>query len=144
MTIKYPLTFQGSVQSPSGIQSAFEAKAGDYPPIVCDIPIGFNGPGGGYSPEDLYLLAVASCFIATFKVFAEKAGLGYTEIKATSKLTVERSAKGVPELQKVELAFTLTGVEDQEKAKTLLAESEKFCLVANAIKSEKSFTYNFA
>ena len=32
----------------------------------------FEGPGKEASPEDLYLLSLLNCLIATFKVFAEK------------------------------------------------------------------------
>ena len=141
--IKYPLYFHAEVKSVSGMNTPFEGHVENYPAIVCAIPEGFGGKGGGYSPEDLYIMAISSCLIATFKVFAEKAQLAYTEIQADAKLTIDRNAQGIPELQKVDIAFTLTGVEDQEKAKTILAESEKYCLVSNAIKSEKTFTYNF-
>lgn len=141
--IKYPLYFGAEAKSEKGINTKFEGKVENYPPIIGAIPEGFNGPGGGYSPEDLYLLAIATCLIATFKVFAEKAGLEYSEIYASSKLTIDRNEKGIPELKKVDVTFTLKGAKDQEKAKTVLAESEKYCLVSNAVKSEKSFNYQF-
>lgn len=141
--IKYPLYFEAEAKSEKGISTKIESKVEDYPSIVGAIPEGFNGPGGGYSPEDLYLLAIATCLIATFKVFAEKAGFEYSEIHASSKLTIDRNEKGIPELKKVDLTFTLKGVKDQEKAKSLLAESEKYCLVSNAVKSEKNFNYQF-
>ena len=141
--IRYPLHFHAEVKSARGMDTPFEGRVENYPAIVCSNPEGFGGKGGGYSPEDLYIMAISSCLIATFKVFAEKGQLAYTEIHADAKLTIDRNEQGVPELQKVDLAFTLTGVQDQEKAKTILAESEKYCLVSNAIKSEKSFTYKF-
>ncbi|NGX37905.1 MAG: hypothetical protein K1000chlam2_01073 [Chlamydiae bacterium] len=142
--IKYPLYFEGGAKSAKGVNTPFEASADNYPPIACSIPEGFLGPGGGYSPEDLYLLAVTTCLIATFKVFAEKAQVAYTEISAKAKLTIDRNAQGIPELQKIDVTFLLTGVEDQEKAKTVLGEAEKYCLVSNAIKSEKTFNYQFS
>ena len=36
--------------------------------LVTTIPSEFEGPGGGYSPEDFYALALLNCFGATFKV----------------------------------------------------------------------------
>ena len=142
--IKYPLNFHTEVKSASGINTTFEGVVENYPAVVCAIPSSFDGPGGGYSPEDLYIMAISSCFIATFKVFAEKSGLIFNEIHANASLIIDRNKLGIPELQKVDLIFTLSGVEDQEKANTILAESEKFCLVANASKSEKTFKYVFA
>ncbi len=141
--IKYPLFFEVSTNSESGVNTLFEASALDFPPITCAIPTEFKGPGGGYSPEELFSIAVLSCLIATFKVFAERSKLQFGNIGATGKLTVDRNAQGMPELKKLEVKFTLSGVQDQEKAKTLLAESEKYCLVSNAIKSEKTFEHQF-
>lgn len=141
--VKYPLYFEGTAESKKGVEAMFEAASESYPPIVCAIPQGFNGPGGGYSPEELYLLALITCFIATFKVFAQKAELEYTEISGKGKLTIDRSEKGIPELQKTDFMFTLKGVKDQEKAKSILAEAEQYCLVSNAVKSKKTFAYQF-
>ncbi len=141
---KYPMHFEGHVKSTKGIEPPLHADAEGLPPISCAIPKEFGGPGGGYSPEDLYILSIMSCLIATFKVFAEKAALGFGEIHSKGILTIDRDEKGVPQLKKLDLEFTLTGVEDQEKAKTILKESEKYCLVSNATKSEKTFKYTFA
>lgn len=142
--IKYPLYFEAKAKSEKGMNTTFEGSVEDLPPITGAIPKEFNGPGGGYSPEDLYLLAIATCLIATFKVFAERTKFEYSEIECLGKLTIDRNEKGVPELKKVDLTFSLKGVKDQEKAKALLAESEKYCLVSNAVKSQKSFAYQFA
>lgn len=139
--IKYPLVFEVNAESTSGIETKIEGKAENFPPIDCAIPKEFNGPGSGYSPEDLYALAVVSCLIATFKVFAEKTQFVYSDIKGSAKLTIDRGAGGIPELKKLDITLTLTGVQDEEKAKTLFAEAEKYCLVSNAIKSEKTFTH---
>jgi organic hydroperoxide reductase OsmC/OhrA len=142
--IKYPLFFEVSSKSASGMATPFEALAEDFPPIAGSIPKQFGGPGGGYSPEDLFALAVISCLIATFKVFAERTQFTYSDISAQAKLTIDRDAQGIPELQKLDMTFTLSGVEDQEKAKALMAESEKYCLVSRATHCEKSISCNFA
>jgi len=141
--IKYPLYFHAEVKSGSGKDTPFEGRVEEYPPVVCAIPKGFGGKGGGYSPEELYIMAISACLIATFKVFAEKAQLAFEDIHADAKLTIDRNEQGVPELQKVDVVVTLKGAKDQEKAKTLLGEAEKFCLVTNAVKSAKTFTYKF-
>jgi len=142
--IKYPLSFTVHSKGAAGVPTPIEASAENFPPIAGAIPKEFGGPGGGYSPEDLFAISVISCLIATFKVFAEKGKLVYTEISAEAKLGIDRNAEGVPEFQTLEMSFTLTGVEDQEKAKTLLAESQKYCLVSNAITCKKTFNYAFA
>ena len=141
--IKYPLYFKGHAATSQGMATPFQAQVEDYLPIPCAIPKGFLGPGGGYSPEDLYLLSLTACFIATFKVFAEKTQLAYEELSGEAELMIDRNEHGVPEIKKVELTFTLKGAQDQEKAKGLLEESRKYCLVSNAVKSELVFNYKF-
>ena len=141
--IKYPLYFKGNAKSKSGIATSFETRSEEYPPITCAIPKEFNGPGGGYAPEELYGLAVLTCLIATFKFFAEKSKVQYEEINGETTLTVDRDQHGMVQLLKLDLTFTLTGVQDEEKARKLLGESEKYCLVSNAVKSEKTYKYLF-
>ena len=140
--IKYPLTFTCAANSKSGVQTVFEAEAEGLAPIPCAIPTAFMGPGGGYSPEDLFAMSVIACLIATFKVFAEKSQFTYTEIKAGATLTINRNEQGIPDLQKLDIDITLNGVEDETKARALLAEAEKYCLVSNAIKTEKRINYS--
>jgi organic hydroperoxide reductase OsmC/OhrA len=142
--IKYPLEFKVHAKAASGVATPYEAQAENFPPIAGSVPKEFMGPGSGYSPEDLFALSVTCCLIATFKVFAERAKLEFSELAGEATLTIDRNAQGVPELQKLSIQFTLTGASDQEKAKTLFAESEKYCLVSNAIKCEKAFAYDFA
>lgn len=140
--IKYPLFFEAHVNSEQEAPT-FEAKAENLPPIACAVPKEFGGPGGGYSPEDLFILATVSCLIATFRVFAKKANFSYGGISGHAKLTIDRNGEGIPAFQKLDMTFTLTGVEDQEKAKALIADAEKYCLVSNAIKCEKTFDFKF-
>lgn len=141
--IQYPLHFEANVSSASGAATLFEASALDFPPITCAIPPEFKGPGGGYSPEELLALAVLSCLVATFKVFAERSKLEFKKIAASAKLTIDRGEKGIPEIKKLDIKFTISGATDQEKIKALLIESEKYCLVSNTVKAEKSYEIAF-
>ena len=141
--IKYPLFFEVKAHSTKGINTPIEASAENFTPISCSIPKEFMGPGSGYSPEDLISLSLITCLIATFKVFAEKAKFEFGKLHAEAKLAIDRNAQGVPELKKVDVTFSLTGIQDQAKAKMLLGEAEKYCLISNALKTEKAFHYNF-
>lgn len=105
------------------------------------IPPEFEGPGGGYSPEDFYALALANCFIATFKVIAEKSKLVYSQIKAQGQLTVDRDEKGVPWMKSFSLQVVLIGATDPERALRLLEKSSQSCMVLNSVKTEKTFDF---
>ena len=134
--IKYPLNFHAEAQATPGITSTWTAKAENNAPITCAIPPEFMGPGGGYSPEDLYGIALLNCVIATFKVFAEKSNLTFTDVKGTAEITIDRGDKGAPWISKIALHLTLTGASDTAKGETVLKESKAACIVCNSMRTE--------
>jgi len=144
--IHYPLTFKVSANAPSGIQNSWITRApsvggagGDS--VVMAIPPEFEGPGGGYSPEDIYAFALMNCFIATFKVIAEKSKLPFEGLQTSGTLTVDRNESGVPWMKAFHLRVELSGAPDVERAKRLLEKTSQSCMILNSVKTEKSFEF---
>lgn len=131
--IKYPLYFKASASAHSGISSTWLTQAHNLAPVVCAIPIEFQGPGTGYSPEDLLCMAVINCFIATFKVFAQKSCLEFEAIDAEATLEIGRDSSGKVKVTQIKLSIELKKANDIEKAKLILNEAQKNCLMANAL-----------
>jgi organic hydroperoxide reductase OsmC/OhrA len=140
--IKYPMKFTVDSQSKSGIQTQWvtHAKGFDHEVPVA-IPPEFEGPGTGLSPEDLYAMALQNCFMATFKVIAEKSKLSYDSISVESDLEVDRDEKGHPWMARLHLNVTLTGALQKENAERLLEKTSKSCMILNSVKTEKTFQY---
>jgi len=140
--ITYPMIFSVSSKSNSGIQTQWQSKAAsnsiDLP--MC-IPPEFEGPGHGFSPEDLYAMALQNCFIATFKVFAEKSKLTFTELEVNTTLTVDRDDKGRPWMSKVHLDIHLTGSTNKESIQRVLEKTSQSCMILNSVKTEKTFNF---
>ncbi|MEN9722464.1 MAG: hypothetical protein RJB38_450 [Pseudomonadota bacterium] len=86
-------------------------------------------------------MALANCFVATFKVFAEKSSLSYERIEVAGELTVDRDEKGVPWMSRFHLVATLFSPSDPTRAKTLLDKTSRSCLVLNSVKTEKTFEF---
>ena len=105
------------------------------------IPPEFEGPGGGYSPEDIYAFALMNCFIATFKVISEKSKLSYQGIQASGTLTVDRNETGVPWMKEFSLKVEITGAEDPERTRRLLEKTSQSCMILNSVKTGKSFEF---
>jgi uncharacterized OsmC-like protein len=105
------------------------------------IPPEFEGPGGGYSPEDIYAFALMNCFIATFKVIAEKSKLVYEGLEASGTLTVDRGDTGAPWMKDFALRVELTGAADPERARRLLEKTSQSCMILNSVKTGKSFEF---
>lgn len=138
--IKFPMKFEVSASAKSGIQSSWNTHAGAMPPIPCSIPLEFNGPGTGYSPEDLFGTSILNCLIATFKVYAEKQQVGFSEIKGRVVLTVDRApSENNISVTHVDAYLEILGASDIEKAKKLMDSAVKDCIISNSIKAGKTF-----
>lgn len=136
--IQYPLTFQGETVSTAGIANAWKSKASEYE-LDIDIPKEFEGKGSALSPEDLYLLAIQNCFVATFKVYAEYSRLEFDRVTVDSILTVDKNESGKPVMKKVKLSIAITNPNNATKAKTLVNKVIDNGFILQSIKSEVEF-----
>lgn len=136
--IKYPLKFKASAKATPGSNTTWTAQAEENTPITCAIPPEFMGPGGGYSPEDLYGIALLNCVIATFKVFAQKSNLTFTEVSGTADITIDRGEGGAPWISHIALHMSVSGASDAAKCETVLKESKKACIVCNSMRTDVS------
>lgn len=138
--IKFPMKFTVESSAGSGIQEKWSCKAGDLPPIPTAIPLEFKGPGGGYSPEEFFALAILNCIMAIFKVYCEKAGIGFREIKGKVELTVDNMAsENFIAVTHVDVYLDVIDASDPEKARKIMDSSVKDCIISNSIKSGKTF-----
>ncbi len=143
--IQYPLQFTTSSQAPSGIATQWRTRVGDGREATCAIPPEFEGPGGGYSPEDFYALAIANCFVATFKVFAEKSKIIFESLGVDGVLTVDKNEAGHPWLKAMSLQIRLSVPGgDRGRIERLLTKTSQSCLVANSIKTDVSFQFDLS
>ena len=141
--IKFPLKFEVRASGPKGISTLWRSQAEQLPPIECAIPAEFQGPGGGYAPEDLLALSLLGCLIATFKVYSEKSKVSFEEIKARAVLTVDRHpSENSLNITEIDIFMDVTGSSDAEKARSLLDKSIKDCMISNVIKAGKTFHLN--
>ncbi|MBU6153152.1 MAG: OsmC family protein [Bdellovibrionales bacterium] len=140
--IHYPLSFKVSSSATQGIQASWSTRADAMPePVLMAIPPEFEGPGGGFSPEDIYAFALMNCFIATFKVIAEKSKLEYKTLHTEATLTVDRNESGVPWMKALHLKVELGGAQDQDRTKRLLEKTSQSCMILNSVKTEKTFEF---
>jgi uncharacterized OsmC-like protein len=143
--VKFPMKFEVSANASSGINSQWTAQTDLLPPIPSAIPPEFMGPGGGYSPEDLFALAVVNCVIATFKVYAERAKIEFQTIQGKALLTVDKLATEAGfGMTQIDITLNVIGASDLEKTKKTLEMAIKDCAVSNSIKSGKTFHINIS
>lgn len=134
--------FKVTSRSSFGIQSSWNSGASSTN-LTLTIPPEFHGPGGGFSPEDLYAMALLNCFIATFKVIAEKSKLEFKNIYGDADLVVDRDEAGRPWMASIQLIIKLESAEDQDRALKLLEKTSQQCMILNSTKTLKTFHFQF-
>jgi peroxiredoxin-like protein len=136
----YPLYFDVSAKAHSGISTSWKSGSSQFESPIA-IPPEFGGPGGGFSPEDIYAMALTNCFIATFKVIAERSKADFESIEIASKLTVDRSEGGNPWMKAITMKVKVTGTKDASKVERLLQKTSTSCLILNSVKTEKTLEF---
>ena len=139
------MKFEVEATSSAGSEALWTAQSGNLPPIQSAIPPEFMGPGGGYSPEDLFALSLLNCLIASFKVYAEKGGVTFQEIKGKVHLIVDRvPGETAFAMTQAEVFFDITGGSNPEKLRKFLDQAIKDCAVSNSVKTGKTFHINIS
>ena len=140
--IQYPLQFNVKVNSSQGIQSVWNAQVPGQDQLKVAIPPEFEGPGGGFSPEDFFVLATANCFVATFKVMAEKSKILFENIELNGVSTVDRDEAGRPWIKSLHFDVSIHGVADRERMDRILQKASQSCIILHSVKSAITFQFN--
>lgn len=140
---KFPLHFEVKAHATSGLSSTWQAVSDCFPPISCAIPPEFQGPGGAYSPEDFFALALLNCLIATYKVYMAKEGISFSKIEGKATLTVNKSpeTRGI-QFEQIDVQLDVQQTSNPQKAKELLERAIQNCAVSRAIQTGKTFHTN--
>lgn len=136
--ITYPIEFQTKANALPGINANWELHSQAIK-LDCAIPPEFEGPGNALSPEDLYAQALTNCFVATFKVYAEKSHLNYDNLNCSGILMVDLDENKKPCMKSFKLLVEIQNPTSPEKAKLLAEKAFKSGFILNSVKTELSF-----
>ena len=100
-------------------------------------PPEFGGPSGRWTPEHLFVAAVATCFTITFRAIAEFSKFQPLGLEVTAEGVLEK-AEGGFQFTRVILrpALTIAQESDRERGLRLLEKTERSCLVSRSLKSQ--------
>jgi uncharacterized OsmC-like protein len=143
---KFPMKFNVQVRDngdPTWTSLALpsEASTGVNTSLPVAIPPGFLGPGGGYSPEDFFALAMANCFAATFRVVASKSSVSYRNLEVDCELEVDLNEAKKPWMARCHLKVRLFGPSNEERAMRLLEKVSGQCLIHQSVKTETKYSF---
>ena len=136
--IQYPISFTAKAHSKSGIQSSWFMESQNLE-VQCAIPPEFEGPGGALSPEDLFAQALTNCFLATFKVYAEKSRVQFARISVTSELIVDLDENKKPIMKKCVLNVEISGCENEVRTRAIAERAFASGFILNSVKTELQF-----
>lgn len=123
----------------TGAKTGLLASTGDrLPAMPVASPPEFGGPGGLWSPEHLFVAAVSSCLMTTFKSIADMSDLEVLEYSDDAIGHLQRGDDRLYRIDKVTLRPKVVIADESkiEKAERLLEKAEKVCLVSRSIASE--------
>ncbi|PHS14913.1 MAG: osmotically inducible protein OsmC [Kangiella sp.] len=118
----------------SEVTSNLDLTVENLPALEIAPPIGFNGPGDKWSPEDLLMASVASCTILSFKAIAKASKMEWISLKCVSEGVldrIERKTQFTKITTKAVLTIPVGG--NKEKAVKLLHKAEETCLISNSL-----------
>lgn len=128
---------------PSGIAASWVNRLKDK---VCDdmvmaIPVEFEGPGGTYSPEDLYALSLMNCYFATFKYIAEKSKLQYDSIAGEAVLTVAKGDRKALWMESIIIKVKLLGCTNKDRGLMMMEKTKTQCMIINSVNTKVDFEF---
>jgi organic hydroperoxide reductase OsmC/OhrA len=98
-------------------------------------PAEFGGPGYRWSPETLFVAAVADCFVLTFGVVSKASRLNWSEISCEAVGRLDRT-DGATRFTEIELhvGLAVESESDKERAHVILDKAHKACTVGNSLR----------
>jgi peroxiredoxin-like protein len=103
-------------------------------------PPQFGGLDGRWTPEDLLMTALASCFTTTFHAIAGYSKFEYTDLAVETEGIVSKTDSGYCFSEIViRPSLTISNEEQREQAISLLHKAKTLCLVSRALATAQKF-----
>jgi len=103
-------------------------------------PPQFGGLEGRWTPEDLLMTALASCFTTTFHAIAGYSKFEYTDLEVEAEGTVSKTGTGYTfSAIVIRPSLTIPNEDKREQAINLLQKAKELCLVSRALATAQKF-----
>jgi peroxiredoxin-like protein len=103
-------------------------------------PVSFGGVEGRWTPEDMFLGSIASCYTTTFHTLAEYSQLEYADLEVQVEGTIQKDGSGYSFKEIViRPNLTISSEQDHARATRLLQKAKSLCLVSRALSVVQKF-----
>lgn len=133
----HPFPHRYTVSALAASAGVVTLRAKDLEDIQSTPPPEFGGPEGNWSPETLFVAAVADCFVLSFRAVAGASRLEWLEIDCGAEGVLEKTDTGMRFTHiNLDVHLRVPAGSDISRAERLLEKAEKACLISNSLKSE--------
>lgn len=105
-------------------------------PVAGAVVLG--GSGGKANPEELFLAAIASCFVNTWAIFLKKLALGYSEPSLKVEGQLEKDPAGGFRFQRAVIHARVPAAlleSRREQVEKTVSLAEKYCIISKAARA---------
>jgi peroxiredoxin-like protein len=129
-----PLPHRYEVRICGGLGSHATAHSAGLPDLRTAPPVEFDGPGDIWSPEQLLLGSVGSCFVLTFQAIARASRIEFASIAVQTEGVVDRTTGGARFTEIVlRPRLALPAGADVARVRWALEKAERGCLVSASL-----------
>lgn len=120
----------------TGPKTGFLTSEDDLPKLEVSSPPEFGGPGMTWSPEHLFVAAISSCLMTTFRTIAALSNLEVLDYSddATGHLVREASLYRIESVT-LRPRVVVADANQVERALRILGKAEHACLVSRSVSS---------
>ena len=121
----------------TGLKEGFLTSPDDLPKLDVASPPEFGGPERVWSPEHLFVAAVSSCLMTTFRAIAEMSKVEIVDYRdeATGHLIREESLFRIASVT-LRPRITIADASQLERTHRLIEKAERACLISRSVNAE--------
>lgn len=129
-----PLPHSYEVKLSGKAEGYASVSAAGVPNLRTAPPVDFDGPGDAWSPEQLLVAAVESCFLFTLRAVAAASKVRFTEFAMSGEGKLERR-EGVTRFTEIVLRpqVTIPAGADSAAAERALEKAKNACFVSASL-----------
>jgi peroxiredoxin-like protein len=127
---QYRVTLRATATGPT------EITAAGLPSLEVAPPAAFDGPGDRWSPEDLLMASVASCFLFTLRAIAGASKVEFTSVACETEGILDRVEGGLA-FREIIVRATVTAPAgtNRDRLERLVRKAEEGCLITRSLRS---------
>ena len=125
------------VSAAGGAEGEVNVSSAGLPALSTSPPPQFGGDGDQWSPETLFVAAVADCFVLTFRSVARASGLEWESLHCDVEGLLDRQERTTRFTRfEVRPVLRIADESKRDRAERCLEKAERACLITSSLTAE--------